>query len=176
MAMSEEPFIVHSTRVRHRLCDWYSDLCTKRRDEGKDCFGPDYALSHSINVSWKLDKWAPHLLLQASEVYLLNAIQSSVSSRARTLATLPSLDRTLTEVAAHYKNIVEWEIILEATKVPAHPFLPHLSTILGVSPDTAYMVGNGFPGNIPLAVYGKQRFTRVVEVVNRRGVSAQQSK
>ncbi|RYP74418.1 hypothetical protein DL770_007616 [Monosporascus sp. CRB-9-2] len=70
------------------------------------------------------EKWTPQLLLQALEVYLRNALQSSAASLARSLATLPSLDRTLAEVAARCQNIVALEIILDATKAPAHPLLP----------------------------------------------------
>ncbi|RYP47426.1 hypothetical protein DL769_011314 [Monosporascus sp. CRB-8-3] len=70
------------------------------------------------------EKWTPQLLLQALEVYLRNALQSSTASLARSLATLPSLDRTLAEVAARCQNIVALEIILDTTKAPAHPLLP----------------------------------------------------
>ncbi|RYP42620.1 hypothetical protein DL768_010317 [Monosporascus sp. mg162] len=70
------------------------------------------------------EKWTPQLLLQALEVYLRNALQSSTASLARSLATLPSLDRTLAEVAARCQNIIALEIILDATRAPAHPLLP----------------------------------------------------
>ena len=68
-------------------------------------------------------RWTPQLLLQALEVYLRNALQSSTASLARSLATLPSLDRTLAEVSARCQNIVALEIILETTRAPAHPLL-----------------------------------------------------
>ncbi|KAK7757369.1 Conserved oligomeric Golgi complex subunit [Diatrype stigma] len=68
-------------------------------------------------------RWAPQLLLQALEVYLRNALQSSTASLARSLATLPSLDRTLAEVAARCQNIIALEIILDTTKAPVHPLL-----------------------------------------------------
>lgn len=74
------------------------------------------------------DKWTPQLLLQALEVYLRNALQSSTASLARSLAALPSLDRTLAEVAARCQNIVALEIILDATKAPVHPLLPQPAT------------------------------------------------
>lgn len=69
------------------------------------------------------DRWAPQLLLQALEVYLRNALQSSTASLARSLATLPSLDRTLAEVAARCQNIIALEIILDSTRAPVHPLL-----------------------------------------------------
>lgn len=78
----------------------------------------------SPTATAKPEKWAPVLLLQALEGYLRNALQSSVASLARSLGTA-SVDRTLAEVAARCQNIVALEIILDTTKAPVHPLVPH---------------------------------------------------
>ncbi|KAK3346341.1 Golgi transport complex subunit 5-domain-containing protein [Lasiosphaeria hispida] len=69
----------------------------------------------------KGEKWAPTLMLQALEVYLRSALQSSIAGLSRALATLPSLERTLAEVSARCQNVVALEAVLEGTKGPAHP-------------------------------------------------------
>lgn len=69
------------------------------------------------------EKWAPTLMLQALEVYLRSALQSSIAGLSRALGTLPSLERTLAEVGARCQNVVALEAVLEGTKVPAHPLL-----------------------------------------------------
>ncbi|KAK4034372.1 Golgi transport complex subunit 5-domain-containing protein [Parachaetomium inaequale] len=69
------------------------------------------------------EKWAPVLMLQALEVYLRSALQSSIAGLSRALATLPSLERTLVEVSARCQNVVALEAVLEGTKAPAHPLL-----------------------------------------------------
>jgi hypothetical protein len=62
-------------------------------------------------------------MLQALEVYLRSALQSSIAGLSRALATLPSLERTLVEVSARCQNVVALEAVLEGTKAPAHPLL-----------------------------------------------------
>ncbi|KAK4118283.1 hypothetical protein N657DRAFT_694528 [Parathielavia appendiculata] len=69
------------------------------------------------------DKWAPTWMLQALEVYLKSALQSSIAGLSRALATLPSLERTLAEVSARCQNVVALEAVLESTKAPEHPLL-----------------------------------------------------
>lgn len=127
-------------------------------------------------VGTKPDRWTPQLLLQALEVYLRNALQSSISSLARSLANLPSLDRTLAEVSARCQNIIALEIILSTTKAPANPLLP---THKNVSSDKSNLLQ-------PLLTYletgslvsyfwrtmASSLAPRVQEIVNRSGVSA----
>ncbi|KAI1397769.1 oligomeric Golgi complex subunit 5 [Hypoxylon fuscum] len=136
----------------------------------------------SPTAGTKLDKWTPQLLLQALEVYLRNALQSSIASVARSLATLPSLDRTLAEVSARCQNILALEIILAGTKAPAHPLLP------SPAPRHADKAGAGSGPNLlqpllahletgSLASYfwrsmASSLAPRVQEIVNRGGVSA----
>ncbi|KAI1770967.1 oligomeric Golgi complex subunit 5 [Hypoxylon cercidicola] len=130
----------------------------------------------SPTVGTKLDKWAPQFLLQALEVYLRNALQSSIASLARSLATLPSLDRTLAEVSARCQNIIALEIILATTKAPAHPLLPaqkHTSPDKSnlLQPLLAYLE-TGSLASYFWRTMASSLATRVQEIVNRGGVSA----
>ncbi|KAI1148361.1 Golgi transport complex subunit 5-domain-containing protein [Nemania diffusa] len=132
-----------------------------------------YLTSPTIGV--KLDKWTPQLLVQALEVYLRNALQSSIASLARSLATLPSLDRTLAEVSARCQNIIALEIILDATKAPPHPLLPaqkhapEKNNLL--QPLLAYLETGSLASYFWRSMAGSLA-TRVQEIVNRGGVSA----
>jgi len=132
-----------------------------------------YLISPTTNV--KADKWTPHLLVQALEVYLRNALQSSTASLARSLATLPSLDRTLAEVSARCQNIIALEIILDATKAPPHPLLqtqkhtPEKSNLL--QPLLSYLETGSLASYFWRSLAGSLA-TRVQEIINRGGVSA----
>ncbi|KAJ8112607.1 hypothetical protein ONZ43_g5356 [Nemania bipapillata] len=132
-----------------------------------------YLISPTIGV--KPDKWTPQLLVQALEVYLRNALQSSITSLARSLATLPSLDRTLVEVSTRCQNIIALEIILEATKAPPHPLLPvqkhtpEKNNLL--QPLLAYLETGSLASYFWRSMAGSLA-TRVQEIVNRGGVSA----
>ncbi|KAK5625778.1 hypothetical protein RRF57_001494 [Xylaria bambusicola] len=132
-----------------------------------------YLMSPTVGV--KPDKWAPHFLVQALEVYLRNALQSSISSLARSLATLPSLDRTLAEVSARCQNIVALEIILDAAKPPAHPLLATQKPILEKSnllqPLLTYLETGSLASYFWRSMAGSLA-TRVQEIINRGGVSA----
>ncbi|KAL1890721.1 Conserved oligomeric Golgi complex subunit [Sporothrix stenoceras] len=77
--------------------------------------------------------WTPATMLNALELYLRAALQSSLAALARSLGQLPTLERTLVEVSARCQNIVALEQLLSSTKAPAHP-LRHL---LGASSATA---------------------------------------
>ncbi|KAI0836007.1 oligomeric Golgi complex subunit 5 [Hypoxylon sp. FL0890] len=120
----------------------------------------------------KPEKWTPQLLLQALEVYLRNALQSSIASLARSLATLPSLDRTLAEVSARCQNIIALEIILATTNAPAHPLLPaHKHNANLLQPLLAYLE-TGSLASYFWRTMASSLSTRVQEIVNRGGVSA----
>ncbi|KAF2870960.1 Golgi transport complex subunit 5-domain-containing protein [Massariosphaeria phaeospora] len=69
------------------------------------------------------DGFQPTLLISALQDYLQTALKSSLASLARSLSTLPSLDRTLLEVSARCQNIVALEALLRTTKPPSHPLL-----------------------------------------------------
>ncbi|OTB00633.1 hypothetical protein M426DRAFT_65525 [Hypoxylon sp. CI-4A] len=123
----------------------------------------------------KPDKWTPQLLLQALEVYLRNALQSSISSLARALATLPSLDRTLAEVSARCQNIMALEIILSTTNAPAHPLLPtqkHISDKSNLLQPLLAYLETGSLASYFWRTMASNLAPRVQEIVNRGGVSA----
>lgn len=75
-------------------------------------------------MNWtKPEKWTPRLLLQSLEGYLRGALQSSIASLAKALGQLPTLERTLVDIASKCQNIVALEQVLNMTKSPAHPLL-----------------------------------------------------
>jgi hypothetical protein len=79
-----------------------------------------YLLS-PVNKATTVTSFAPTLLINALQDYLQTALKSSLASLVRSLATLPSLDRTLLEVSARCQNIVALEALLASIKPPAHP-------------------------------------------------------
>ena len=83
-----------------------------------------YLLSTPPEASKKKnDKWEPNLLISALQDYLKAALTSSLASMARSLATLPTLDRTLLEVSARCQNILALETLLSSITPPPHPAL-----------------------------------------------------
>ncbi|KAL1837370.1 hypothetical protein VTJ49DRAFT_3952 [Mycothermus thermophilus] len=68
-------------------------------------------------------RWTPTLMLQALETYLRSALQSSIAGLSRALSSLPSLDKTLTEVSARCQNVVALEAVLDGIRAPQHPLL-----------------------------------------------------
>lgn len=129
-----------------------------------------YLLSNSAQQTpkpgGKEEKWTPSLMLQALEVYLRSALQSSIAGLARGLSALPSLERTLSEVAARCQNVVALEAILESTKAPA----PHGTGNL-LQPLLAYLE-TGSLASYFWRTLASSLATRVQEIVNRGGVSA----
>lgn len=123
----------------------------------------------------KGEKWTPTLMLGALEAYLKSALQSSIASLHRSLAALPSLERTLAEVAARCQNIVALEIVLESSKVPVHPLLPNLASEKGpgnfLQPLLGYLETGSLPSYFWRTMAGNLA-TRVQEILNRGGVSA----
>jgi hypothetical protein len=63
----------------------------------------------------------PSLLITSLQDYLQTALKSSLASMTRSLATLPTLDRTLLEISARCQNILALESLLESIKLPPHP-------------------------------------------------------
>ncbi|EPE04405.1 golgi family transport complex component cog5 [Ophiostoma piceae UAMH 11346] len=62
--------------------------------------------------------WTPTLMIQSLEGFLRVTLQSSLTALARSLAALPTLERTLAEVSARCQNVVALEQLLAATKAP----------------------------------------------------------
>ncbi|KAF2259976.1 hypothetical protein CC78DRAFT_555806 [Lojkania enalia] len=81
-----------------------------------------YLLSPTSGTT-TIGDFQPTLLLNALQDYLQTALKSSLASLARSLATLPTLDRTLLEISARCQNIVALEALLESTKPPMHLIL-----------------------------------------------------
>ncbi|TKX21150.1 putative golgi transport complex subunit 5 [Elsinoe australis] len=67
--------------------------------------------------------YEPKLLIQALTSYLQANLTSSQASLARALATLPTLERTLSEVGGRCANVVALEQVLANTKRGVHPYL-----------------------------------------------------
>lgn len=123
----------------------------------------------------KGDKWAPTWMLAALEAYLKTALQSSSAALHRSLAALPTLDRTLAEVGARCQNIVALELVLEAAKPPAHPLLPGLAGEKGLANFLQPLLGYLETGSLPSYFWRTMAgglSTRVAEILNRGGVSA----
>ncbi|KAI1121836.1 Golgi transport complex subunit 5-domain-containing protein [Nemania abortiva] len=131
-----------------------------------------YLISPTLGV--KPDKWEPQFLVRALEAYLQTAVQSSTNSLARSLATLPSLDRTLAEVSARCQNIVALEIILDTTKAPPHPLFPVQKHTVEknnlLQPLLTYLETGSLVSYFWRSLAGRLA-TRVQEIVNRGGVS-----
>ncbi len=120
------------------------------------------------------EKWTPLLMLQAVEVYLRSALQSSIAGLSRALATLPSLERTLAEVSARCQNVVALEAVLEGTKAPAHPMLPGKTAAAGgnmLQPLLAYLE-TGSLASYFWRTMASSMAPRVQEIVAKGGVSA----
>ncbi len=126
----------------------------------------------------KGEKWTPAAMLQALEAYLAAALQSSVTSLARSLAALPSLERTLAEVGARCQNIVALEMVLESTRAPAHPLRAVLSpSAAAVEKGNLLQTLLAHLETGSLASYfwrtlASRLSTRVQEIVSRGGVAA----
>ena len=135
-----------------------------------------YLLSPT-SASTRGDSFQPTLLLNALQEYLQTQLKSSLASLARSLATLPTLDRTLLEISARCQNIVALETLLETTKPPSHPllngegggaggpaanFLQPLLQALDTSSLPSYF-WRSLASNLP---------ARVQEIMHRGGVSA----
>ncbi|KAL2130087.1 hypothetical protein VTI74DRAFT_6908 [Chaetomium olivicolor] len=121
------------------------------------------------------EKWVPTLMLQALEVYLRSALQSSIAGLSRALATLPSLDRTLAEVSARCQNVVALEAVLEGTKVPVHPLLQGKQAAAGggnmLQPLLAYLETGSLASYFWRTMAGSMA-PRVQEIIAKGGVSA----
>ncbi|KAL1303252.1 hypothetical protein AAFC00_006666 [Neodothiora populina] len=124
-----------------------------------------------------IDSFAPQLLISALQAYLQTALQSSLASLARALATLPTLDQTLLEISSRCQNIVALESLLSTTRTPVHP-------LLGASSGDATHNKSNFLAPLLAALdtsslpsffwrtLASNLSSRVQEILNRGGVSA----
>ncbi|OAA59767.1 golgi transport complex component [Niveomyces insectorum RCEF 264] len=129
--------------------------------------------------------WVPATLLQTLEAYLRAALQSSLAALARSLASLPTLERTLGEVSARCQNIVALETLLASIKAPVHPLL---SASGGAAAAAAAAAENGNMGTLLQPLLAKLETgslpaffwrtlashlsPRVQDIVTRGGVAA----
>jgi hypothetical protein len=132
-----------------------------------------YLLSSGPAAGTKREKWEPDFLVGALQDYLRTALTSSLASLAKSLATLPNLDRTLLEVSARCQNILALELLLQSTSPPPHPLLP--ASIPSPKNFLDPLLQNLETGS--LASYFWRTLagglsTKVTEIVNKGGVSA----
>jgi hypothetical protein len=126
-------------------------------------------------------KFEPSLALAALQDYLQTSLKSSIAAVARSLATLPTLDKTLLEVSARCQNIVALEQLLLGITPPSHPAF---EAILERDP----IIANSLPTNLlqPLLSaldtsslpsffwrsLASSLSPRVQEILNKGGISA----
>ncbi|RAO64254.1 uncharacterized protein BHQ10_000266 [Talaromyces amestolkiae] len=82
-----------------------------------------YLLSPTPKNGVSAEDFQPELLLSTLQGYIHNSLTSSLSSLARGLATLPTLDRALAEVSGRCQDIAALEALLAGLKRPSHPLL-----------------------------------------------------
>lgn len=131
-----------------------------------------YLLSPTLGL--KPEKWAPRFLLQSLESYIRSALQTGVTSLSRSLGQLPTLEKSLADVAAKCQSIVSLEIILEATKAPPHPLLPadaQQNQIPLLQSLLSHLETSSLPSYYWRTMAGSLT-SRVQEIVNRGGVVA----
>ncbi|OAA46007.1 golgi transport complex component Cog5 [Beauveria brongniartii RCEF 3172] len=80
-----------------------------------------YLLSPTLGP--KAEKWTPRLLVQALDTYIRSSLQTSITTLARSLGQLSSLDKALGEVTTKCQTIVALELILDGIRPPTHPLL-----------------------------------------------------
>lgn len=128
------------------------------------------------------EDFTPTLLINALQTYLQTALTSSLASLTRALATLPTLDRTLLEIAARCQNIVALEALLSTTYSPPHPLLsnhsttnptptPTPTTTNFLTPLLRHLDTSSLPSYFWRSLAG-QLSSKVQEILNRGGVSA----
>ncbi|KAG8408058.1 Conserved oligomeric Golgi complex subunit [Metarhizium acridum] len=135
-----------------------------------------YLLSPTCGV--KPDRWSPRLLLTALDNYIRSSLQTSITSLSRSLGQLPSLDRALSEVTSKCQNMIALEIILHASKPPAHPLLPTSSTHKQpslIQPLLAHLETGSLASYFWRTIAGSLA-SRVQDIVNRGGVVARSLK
>lgn len=83
-----------------------------------------YLLSPTPKSGVSAEDFQPELLLSTLQGYIHNSLTSSLSSLARGLAALPTLDRALAEVSGRCQDIAALETLLAGLRRPPHPLLP----------------------------------------------------
>ncbi|KAG0647348.1 hypothetical protein D0Z07_7298 [Hyphodiscus hymeniophilus] len=131
-----------------------------------------YLLS-SVPASTRKEKWEPEFLVGALQDYLRTALTSSLASLAKSLSTLPNLDRTLLEVSARCQNILALESLLQSTLPPSHPLLPaSLPQPKNLLEPLLQNLETGSLASYFWRTLAGGLSTKVTEIMNRGGVSA----
>jgi Golgi transport complex subunit 5 len=126
-------------------------------------------------------KFEPALAISCLQEYLQIALKSSLASLSRSLATLPTLDKTLLELSARCQNIVALEQLLSSLSPPPHP---GFDSLLDTKPDLATDLPKNFlqpllqafdTSSLPSFFWrtlASNLSPRVAEIMNKGGVSA----
>jgi len=118
------------------------------------------------------EKWEPDVLIGALQDYLRTALTSSLASLARSLSTLPTLERTLIEVSARCQNIIALESLLSSTTPPSHPLLATNAEPKTLLEPLLQSLETGSLASYFWRTLAGGLNTKVMEIVNKGGVSA----
>lgn len=99
-----------------------------------------YLLSPTPKTGVSAEDFQPELLLSTLQGYIHNSLTSSLSSLARGLATLPTLDRALAEVSGRCQDIAALEALLAGLKRPSHPLLSSSTTTAQATEQTSNLL------------------------------------
>lgn len=131
-----------------------------------------YLLSTVPVTSSKKDKWDPDLLTGTLQDYLRTALTSSLASLARSLSTLPTLDRTLLEVSARCQNILALESLIASITPPSHPLLSSSHAPKNFLEPLLQSLETGSLASYFWRTLAGGLSTKTTEIINRGGVSA----
>lgn len=131
-----------------------------------------YLLSPTTGL--KAEKWTPRLLVQALDTYIRSSLQTSITTLARSLGQLSSLDKALGEVTTRCQTIVALELILDGIKPPEHPLLavsPHAHVPNFLQPVLSQLETGSLASYFWRTMAGSLS-TRVQDIITRGGAVA----
>lgn len=131
-----------------------------------------YLLSTIPISTSKKEKWEPDLLIGTLQDYLRTALTSSLASLARSLATLPTLDRTLLEVSARCQNVLALESLISSITPPNHPLITSVHAPKNFLEPLLQSLETGSLASYFWRTLAGGLSTKTAEIVNRGGVSA----
>lgn len=131
-----------------------------------------YLLSAVPTSTSKKERWEPDLLIGTLQDYLRTALTSSLASLSRSLATLPTLDRTLLEVSARCQNILALESLIGSIKPPSHPLLTSSHAPKNFLEPLLQSLETGSLVSYFWRTLAGGLSTKTTEIINRGGVSA----
>lgn len=135
-----------------------------------------YLLSPTPKSGVSAEEFQPELLLSTLQGYIHNSLSSSLSSLARGLATLPTLDRALAEVSGRCQDIAALETLLAGLKRPSHPLLSSSSTTIDQTSNLLKPLLHVLDTSSLPSYYWRSLASslpaRVQEIINRGGAAA----